>query len=64
MVTVETTIDLLVRLQEADNRISKIDALLESIPSELGGLSASLDAAKNESRRFRSEEHTSELQSH
>ncbi len=52
MVTVETTIDLLVRLQEADNVISKIDALLESIPSELGGLSASLDAAKNESRRF------------
>lgn len=52
MITVGTTIDLLVRLQETDDRITKIDDLLESIPSELGGLSASLDAAKDESRRY------------
>ena len=52
MVTVENTIDLLVRLQEADDEISKIDDLLEKIPAELGGLSASLDAAKEESKRY------------
>ena len=52
MTAVKETIDLLVRLQEADDRISEIDDLLERIPAELGGLSASLDAAKAESKLF------------
>lgn len=49
---IDKSLELLIKLQKTDNEISRFNELLESIPSEIGSLSESLDAAKEELRRF------------